>query len=262
MRRKGKIARLPPALRAELNLRLADDDDGATLRQWLNAIPGVPAMLACGFAGEPINKQTSSNGARAASANRKPNRKCSTPPANSPPMPARWAPLPTMISPHIWPPAFPGSSPPSWGPKIRPSMPNCASWRGSIRTWGSRVGRTTSPYCPLDPTPQRFDQVQRPVKPGKTKFSLTHPDQGWSNQSMQPQITSPARRRLPTRRLCLRCQNGVRPVKPGKTKFSPTDPGQDWSNQFMQPQIAPPAGRRLPTNHWVQRLAALLRQID
>ena len=41
MRRKGKIARLPPALRAELNLRLADDEDGATLRQWLNAIPGA-----------------------------------------------------------------------------------------------------------------------------------------------------------------------------------------------------------------------------
>ena len=57
MQRKGKIARLPIALRTELNQRLANNEDGAKLLNWLNAIPGVPAMLATDFAGEPITKQ-------------------------------------------------------------------------------------------------------------------------------------------------------------------------------------------------------------
>ena len=57
MQRKGKIARLPLALRTELNQRLANNEDGANLLTWLNAIPGVPAMLATDFAGEPITKQ-------------------------------------------------------------------------------------------------------------------------------------------------------------------------------------------------------------
>ena len=57
MPRKGKIARLPLALRTELNQRLANNEDGANLLTWLNAIPGVPAMLATDFAGEPITKQ-------------------------------------------------------------------------------------------------------------------------------------------------------------------------------------------------------------
>ena len=57
MQRKGKIARLPLALRTELNQRLAANQDGAVLLEWLNALPGVPAMLARDFAGEPISKQ-------------------------------------------------------------------------------------------------------------------------------------------------------------------------------------------------------------
>ena len=57
MQRKGKIARLPLALRDELNRRLANNEDGANLLNWLNAIPGVPAFLANDFAGEPISKQ-------------------------------------------------------------------------------------------------------------------------------------------------------------------------------------------------------------
>jgi hypothetical protein len=57
MQRKGKIARLPLALRTELNQRLAANQDGAVLLEWLNAVPGVPAMLAHDFAGEPITKQ-------------------------------------------------------------------------------------------------------------------------------------------------------------------------------------------------------------
>jgi hypothetical protein len=57
MQRKGKIARLPHALRAELNRRLANNEDGATLLDWLNAAPEVPALLARDFGGEPISKQ-------------------------------------------------------------------------------------------------------------------------------------------------------------------------------------------------------------
>jgi hypothetical protein len=57
VQRKGKIARLPLVLRTELNQRLANNEDGAKLLNWLNAIPGVPAMLASDFAGEPITKQ-------------------------------------------------------------------------------------------------------------------------------------------------------------------------------------------------------------
>jgi len=57
MQRKGKIARLPLALRTELNQRLANNEDGANLLNWLNAVPGVPAMLARDFAGDPISKQ-------------------------------------------------------------------------------------------------------------------------------------------------------------------------------------------------------------
>ena len=57
MQRKGKIARLPLALRTELNLRLADNEDGATLLNWLNASPDVKAILARDFGGEPLTKQ-------------------------------------------------------------------------------------------------------------------------------------------------------------------------------------------------------------
>jgi hypothetical protein len=57
MLRKGKIARLPRPLRHELNRRLADNEDGGTLLDWLNAQSEVKALLACDFAGEPISKQ-------------------------------------------------------------------------------------------------------------------------------------------------------------------------------------------------------------
>jgi len=57
MPRQGKIARLPLALRTELNLRLADNEDGATLLNWLNASPDVKAILARDFGGEPLTKQ-------------------------------------------------------------------------------------------------------------------------------------------------------------------------------------------------------------
>jgi hypothetical protein len=57
MQRKGKIARLPQALRAQLNRRLSDNEDGAVVLDWLNAAPEVPALLARDFGGEPISKQ-------------------------------------------------------------------------------------------------------------------------------------------------------------------------------------------------------------
>ena len=57
MLRKGKIARLPRPLRHELNRRLADNEDGGVLLNWLNALPEVKAVLARDFSGEPISKQ-------------------------------------------------------------------------------------------------------------------------------------------------------------------------------------------------------------
>jgi hypothetical protein len=57
MLRKGKIARLPRALRDELNRRLADNQDGGATLNWLNALPEVKAVLARDFGGEPIGKQ-------------------------------------------------------------------------------------------------------------------------------------------------------------------------------------------------------------
>ena len=57
MTRNGKIACLPSPLRDELNRRLAHNEDGATLLDWLNAAPDVKAVLARDFAGEPITKQ-------------------------------------------------------------------------------------------------------------------------------------------------------------------------------------------------------------
>jgi stress response protein YsnF len=57
MTRNGKIARLPRPLRDGLNQRLARNEDGATLLDWLNAAPDVKDLLARDFAGEPISQQ-------------------------------------------------------------------------------------------------------------------------------------------------------------------------------------------------------------
>ena len=43
MLRQGKIARLPRPLRNELNRRLADNEDGGVLLNWLNAAPAAAA---------------------------------------------------------------------------------------------------------------------------------------------------------------------------------------------------------------------------
>src|SRR5690348_12306497 len=55
--RRGKLARLPPALRAELNRRLlAQEPDGAVLA-WLNAQAEVRAVLSPYFPDPTISKQ-------------------------------------------------------------------------------------------------------------------------------------------------------------------------------------------------------------
>ena len=50
----GKIARLPLALREELNRRLQDGEKGSRLLAWLNGLPEVQAILASEFKGQPI----------------------------------------------------------------------------------------------------------------------------------------------------------------------------------------------------------------
>jgi hypothetical protein len=57
MVRNVKVARLPRLLRDELNRRLARNEKGATLLDWLNADPAVKDLLARDFAGEPISQQ-------------------------------------------------------------------------------------------------------------------------------------------------------------------------------------------------------------
>ena len=57
MNRNGKIARLPRAIRDELNQRLQDGEDGGTLLPWLNGLPEVQAVLARHFAGVALGKQ-------------------------------------------------------------------------------------------------------------------------------------------------------------------------------------------------------------
>ena len=56
MTRHSKIARLPRAVRDELNRRLEDGEPGKRLVAWLNAQPAVQAVLAQHFPGRPINE--------------------------------------------------------------------------------------------------------------------------------------------------------------------------------------------------------------
>ncbi len=55
--RNGKIARLPKAVRDELNRRLENGELASRLVAWLNDRPDVRAVLAAEFAGQPINEQ-------------------------------------------------------------------------------------------------------------------------------------------------------------------------------------------------------------
>lgn len=55
--RNGKIARLPAAVREELNQRLLDGEAGPALIEWLNALPEAQAALQRNFAGRPMTEQ-------------------------------------------------------------------------------------------------------------------------------------------------------------------------------------------------------------
>ena len=57
MARIGKIARLPGGIRAQLNTRLQDGEEGKEIILWLNSLPEVKEVLAKKFDGRPINDQ-------------------------------------------------------------------------------------------------------------------------------------------------------------------------------------------------------------
>ena len=56
MTRNGKIARLPLAVRQQLNLRLQNGALAQDLLSWLNRLPEVQAILAAHFAAKPIDE--------------------------------------------------------------------------------------------------------------------------------------------------------------------------------------------------------------
>ena len=55
--RNGKIARLPKAVREELNRRLSDGEPGKELVAWLNGLPEVQSMVAAEFGGRAVREQ-------------------------------------------------------------------------------------------------------------------------------------------------------------------------------------------------------------
>lgn len=59
--RIGKIARLPLAIREQLNHRLLNGEMGAPLLNWLNALPEVQQIVPGLFDAKPINKQNLSD---------------------------------------------------------------------------------------------------------------------------------------------------------------------------------------------------------
>jgi len=54
---KGKIGRLPEALREEVNVRLRKGETGHVLAGWLNGLPEVQALLVAEFGGKPVREQ-------------------------------------------------------------------------------------------------------------------------------------------------------------------------------------------------------------
>jgi hypothetical protein len=54
--RTGKIARLPRAIREQLNQRLDDGEEAKHLVAWLNSLPEVQAVLSSLFHAQPINE--------------------------------------------------------------------------------------------------------------------------------------------------------------------------------------------------------------
>jgi len=59
--RHGKIARLPLAIREELNRRLQNGEEGTKLLDWLNSLAETQAILQADFAGKTISQQNLSN---------------------------------------------------------------------------------------------------------------------------------------------------------------------------------------------------------
>lgn len=55
MARVGKIARLPLAVREELNARLRDNESGQTILEWVNGLEVAQELLGRHFGGEPIS---------------------------------------------------------------------------------------------------------------------------------------------------------------------------------------------------------------
>src|SRR5437667_9659731 len=55
--RNGRIARLPLAVRQELNRRLDEGEQGKKLVAWLNGLPAVQAIAATEFGGKAIREQ-------------------------------------------------------------------------------------------------------------------------------------------------------------------------------------------------------------
>src|SRR6266404_6582034 len=53
----GKIARLPKAIREQLNRRIEDGEKGKTLVQWLNTLPEIQKIITDQFSGHPIREQ-------------------------------------------------------------------------------------------------------------------------------------------------------------------------------------------------------------
>ena len=53
---RGKIGRLPEAIREKLNERLAAGEPAGPLLEWLNALPQVRAVLAAQFGGSPLTE--------------------------------------------------------------------------------------------------------------------------------------------------------------------------------------------------------------
>jgi hypothetical protein len=54
---RGKVSRLPLAIRRELNTRLHAGERGLALVDWLNSLPAVKEVLSAEFAGRPISPQ-------------------------------------------------------------------------------------------------------------------------------------------------------------------------------------------------------------
>jgi hypothetical protein len=52
--RRGKIARLPQAVREELNTRLLNGEEAKTVLLWLNALPAVQEVIAAKFKNKPV----------------------------------------------------------------------------------------------------------------------------------------------------------------------------------------------------------------